>query len=165
MVRDPAGKYPDTVFFDTDTAASEEQTIQRLTHRWSIEITNREAKSLLGSADAQCRVEASVTRAPLMAYWCYCFVVLWFVTQFRKGKNFLVTRVPWYSKRNITFSDMLATARRSHFTSGISRDPSSGLPSPKINSMRSTRDPYALKNANIIEAILLKKKQRRGPSS
>lgn len=149
MVRDPAGKYPDTVFFDTDTAASDEQTIQRFTHRWSIEITNRETKSLLGSADAQCRAEASVTRAPLMAYWSYCFVVLWFVTQFRMGKNLLVAWVPWYSKRNITFSDMLAAARRSHFTSGISRDPRAGHYSPKITSARSTRDAYDLKKAKL----------------
>jgi hypothetical protein len=68
MVQDPGGKYPDTVFFDTDTAASDAETIQRFSHRWSIEITNRETKSLLGSADPQCRCEKSVTRAPLMAY-------------------------------------------------------------------------------------------------
>lgn len=67
MVRDPAGKYPDTVFFDTDTGASDEETIRRFSHRWSIEITNRETKSLLGSADPQCRCKESVSRAPLMA--------------------------------------------------------------------------------------------------
>lgn len=124
MVRDPGGKYPDTVFFDTDTAASDAETIQRFSHRWSIEITNRETKSLLGSADPQCRCEKSVTRAPLMAYWSYCFVVVWFVYQFRNGKDLLISSAPWYSKRNVTFSDMLAAARRSHFIPGISRDPS-----------------------------------------
>jgi hypothetical protein len=150
MVRDPAGKYPDTVFFDTDTAASDEQTIQRFTHRWSIEITNRETKSLLGSADAQCRLETSVTRAPLMAYWSYCLVVVWFVEQFRMGKNLLVQAAPWYSsKRNITFSDMLAAARRSVFTLGISRDPREHHYSPKIKPARSTRDPYSLKKAKL----------------
>jgi len=149
MVRDPAGRYPDTVFFDTDTAASDEQTIQRYTHRWSIEITNRETKSLLGSADAQCRLETSVTRAPLMAYWSYCFVVLWFVRQFRMGTNLLIPRVPWYSKRNITFSDMLAAARRSHLTTRISRDPRERLCSPKINPKHSPRDPYTLRRAKL----------------
>lgn len=124
MVRDPGGKYPDTVFFDTDTAASDAETIQRFSHRWSIEITNRETKSLLGSADPQCRCEKSVTRAPLMAYWSYCFVVVWFVYQFRSGKDLLLFSAPWYSKRNVTFSDMLAAARRSHLIPGISRDAS-----------------------------------------
>jgi len=124
MVRDPGGKYPDTVYFDTDTAASDAETIQRFSHRWSIEITNRETKSLLGSADPQCRSEKSVSRAPLMAYWSYCFVVVWFVDQFRAGKDLLIRTAPWYSKRHVTFSDMLAAARRSHFSPGISREPS-----------------------------------------
>jgi len=133
MVRDPAGKYPDTVFFDTDTGASDEETIQRFTHLWSIEITNRETKSLLGSADAQCRCEKSVTRAPLMAYWSYCLVVVWFVEQLRMGRDLLVQAAPWYStKRNITFSDMLAAARRSLFTLGFSREPSIRPNVPKI---------------------------------
>ena len=150
MVRDPAGRYPATVFFDTDTAASDEQTIQRFTHRWSIEITNRETKSLLGSADAQCRLETSVTRAPMMAYWSYCFVVLWFVGQFRMGRDLRATWVPWYSKKkNITFSDMLAAARRSYFAPRISRDPREHLCSPKINQQHSPRDPYSLKKAKL----------------
>jgi hypothetical protein len=149
MVRDPGGKYPDTVFFDTDTAASDEQTIQRFTHRWSIEITHRETKSLLGSADPQCRCKESVTRAPLMAYWSYCFVVVWFINQFRLGTDLLLRSVPWYSKRNITFSDMLAAARRSHFTPGISRDPWLDPKRSIFNKQRSTRDPHSLKKAKL----------------
>ncbi len=46
-----------------------------------------ETKALLGSADPQCHHEKSVTRAPLMAYWSYCFVVVWFVDQFRMEKT------------------------------------------------------------------------------
>jgi hypothetical protein len=149
MVRDPAGKYPDTVFFDTDTTASDEQTIQRFTHRWSIEITNRETKSLLGSADAQCRLETSVTRAPLMAYWSYCFVVVWFVDQFRMGKDLLIPSAPWYVKRSITFSDMLAAARRSHYTTGISREPRKRPSSPKITPARFSCRPEACLRAKL----------------
>lgn len=149
LVRDPARKYPDTAFFDTDTTASDQQTIKRFTHRWSIEITNRETKSLLGSADAQCRLETSVTRAPLMAYWSYCFVVLWFIDQFRMGKDLRLPSAPWYVKRSITFSDMLAAARRSHFNTGISREPGKHHSSPKIIVARSTRGPEALKRAKL----------------
>jgi DDE superfamily endonuclease len=149
LVRDPAGKYPDTAFFDTDTAASDQQTIQRFTHRWSIEITNRETKSLLGSADAQCRLETSVTRAPLVAYWSYCLVVLWFVDQWHKGKELLLHTAPWYVKRSITFSDMLAAARRSHFATGISRDPRKHHSSPKIITARCTRRPEAWQRAKL----------------
>jgi hypothetical protein len=149
MVRDPGGKYPDTVFFDTDTAASDTETIQRFSHRWSIEITNRETKSLLGSEDPQCRCKESVTRAPLMAYWSYSFVVVWFVSQFRAGKDLLVPAAPWYYKRNITFSDMLAAARRSHFTPGISRDPSIHRNYSKFGTQRSTSRTESNKRAKL----------------
>jgi hypothetical protein len=149
MVRDPGGKYPDTVFFDTDTAASDAETIQRFSHRWSIEITNRETKSLLGSADPQCRCERSVTRAPLMAYWSYCFVVVWFVHQFYKGKDLLVPSAPWYVKRSITFSDMLAAARRSHFISGISRDPSEHPKNVKFDTHPFIRRPEPYQRAKL----------------
>jgi len=149
MVRDPGGKHPDTVFFDTDTAASREETVLRFSHRWSIEITNRETKSLLGSADPQCRCEKSVTRAPLMAYWSYCFVVVWFVGQFRMGKDLLIPSAPWYVKRSITFSDMLAAARRSHYTTGISREPRKHQSTPKTIPTRFTRRPEAWQRAKL----------------
>jgi hypothetical protein len=149
MVRDPGGKYPDTVFFDTDTAASDAETIQRFSHRWSIEITNRETKSLLGSADPQCRCAKSVTRAPLMAYWSHCLVVVWFVTQFRKRKDLLLPSAPWYVKRSITFSDMLGAARRSHFTLGISRDPSVHPNNSKFDTHCFTRPPEAWQRAKL----------------
>ncbi|MGC8602509.1 MAG: hypothetical protein ACP5VS_02335 [Desulfomonilaceae bacterium] len=51
LVRDPVGKYPGTAFFDADSGASDIATIQRYTHRWGAEITNRETQFLLGSAD------------------------------------------------------------------------------------------------------------------
>lgn len=149
MVRDPGGKYPDTVFFDTDTAASDTETVQRFSHRWSIEITNRETKSLLGSADPQCRSEKSVSRAPLMAYWSYCFVVVWFVEQFRTGKDLLIRTAPWYSKRHITFSDMLATARRSHLVPGISREPSEHRNNSKFDTPLFTSRPQSRERAKL----------------
>lgn len=142
LVRDPCGKYPDTAFFDTDREASDEEVIERYSHRWSTEITNRETKSLLGSVDPQCRRERSVTRASLMAYWAYSLLVLWFVSQFRMGRVPLFQRAPWYfGKKTITFSDMLAEARRSHFTPRFSREPSVRDNHAKIRTARSTREP------------------------
>ena len=142
LVRDPCGKYPNTAFFDTDREASDQEVVQRYSHRWGTEITNRETKSLLGSADPQCRQERSVTRAALIAYWAYSLLVLWFVSQFRMGRVPLFQRAPWYfGKKNITFSDMLAEARRSHFAPRISREPSVRHNSAKITTARSTREP------------------------
>jgi len=139
LVRDPDEEYPDAVLFDPDIDATDTEIITRFSHRWSIEITNRETKHLLGSADPQCRCENSVSRAPLMAYWSYCLVVLWFVGQFRAGKDFLFCRAPWYPKKHITFSDMLAAARRSHMTTRFLVDHGLECHSPKFNNARSTR--------------------------
>jgi len=150
LVRDPCGKYPNTAFFDTDRQASDHQVIERFSHRWSTEITNRETKSLLGSDDPQCRRENSVTRSALMAYWAYSILVVWFVNQFRAGKIPLFLRAPWYSgKKNITFSDMLAEARRSHFRPGISRDPCVRANQAKISTPRSSRGTPFLKRAKL----------------
>lgn len=150
LVRDPTGEYPDVAYFDTDTAASDEQTIQRFSHRWSTEITYRETKSLLGSADPQCRKQKSVERTPMIAYWCYSLVVAWFVKQVRMGKDFLLYRPPWYSKKkNITFSDMIAAARRSHFAPTISRDPREQASCPKIIPSRSPRECRLIRKAKL----------------
>jgi hypothetical protein len=150
LVRDPAGKCPNMAFFDTDREASDEEVISRYSHRWSMEITNRETKSLLGSADPQCRREQSVTRAAMIAYWAYSLLVVWFVNQSRMGRVPLIRRAPWYSgKKNITFSDMLAEARRSHFKPRISRDPSIHDTSLKILAARPAREPPPRERAKL----------------
>lgn len=150
LVRDPCGKYPDTAFFDTDREASDQEVVERFSHRWSTEITNRETKSILGSADPQCRREQSVTRASLIAYWAYSLLVLWFVDQFRSGRVPLFQRAPWYwGKKNVTFSDMLAEARRSHFTPRISREPGARDNSTKIRAARPTREPPFYERAKL----------------
>jgi len=116
LCRDPLGIRPDTVFFDTDCSAPKEAILARYSARWSIEITNRETKHLLGTADPQCRTQKAVIRAPLIGLWAYSFVVIWFAKNFWAGRLSLPDSYPWYQRKtNITFSDMLAIARRSHF--------------------------------------------------
>jgi hypothetical protein len=147
LCRDPNGKYADTVFFDTDRTASAKDIVQWYAARWSIEITNRETKRLLGAADPQCRTENSVIRSPMFAYWAYSFVVLWFVQQFATAKDLAAGLAPWYrQKNNYTFSDMLAAARRSHFSCGICAKPSEISASSKINQ---TRHPHGIDHARI----------------
>ncbi len=84
-----------------------------------------------------------------MAYWSYCFVVVWFVDQFRSEKICLIRTAPWYSKRHITFSDMLATARRSHFIPGISREPSEYRNDVKFDTKHFTSRPQSRERAKL----------------
>jgi hypothetical protein len=140
LCRDPKGKYADTVFFDTDLTASAQDIVARYAARWSIEITNRETKQLLGAEDPQCRNQNSVIRAPMFAYWAYSFVVLWFVQQFSTAKNLVAEPPPWYrQKKNFTFSDMLAAARRSQFSLGIYAKAGEIKALPKIKQTRHQR--------------------------
>jgi len=140
LCRDLTGRNADIVFFDTDIQATPQQIIERYGARWSIEITNRETKHLLGAADPQCRKEQSVMRAPMFAYWAYCFVILWFVRQYSTAKNLVAAPAPWYrGKKSFTFSDMLAAARRSHFSVPISSEARKTNKLIKINKPRYTR--------------------------
>jgi len=51
LCRDPSGKHPDIVFFDTNVMSSATDIIERYAARFSIELTNRETKQLLGAAE------------------------------------------------------------------------------------------------------------------
>ena len=140
LCHDPVGHHADMIFFDTDPQARPQDIIERYAARWSIEVTNRETKNLLGTAEPQCRQENSVIRAPMFAYWAYSFVVIWFVRQFSKAKNLVADPAPWYChKKSFTFSDMLVAARRSHFTQRISSEATQINKLAKINDPRYTR--------------------------
>jgi hypothetical protein len=150
LAKDPKGKHDDCVFFDTDPDRSAEAVLGTYSSRWSIEITIRETKGLLGSADPQCRSEKSVFRAPMIAYWAYSLVVVWFVEQYRRGALLGFIRTPWYrQKKDTTFSDMLAAARRSHFKSVFSYESPQMETLPIINPARSTRQLVLTKRAKL----------------
>lgn len=150
LSRDLSGTYADTVFVDTDLCATAEEVIGRYAARSSIEVTNRETKELLGAADPQCRSESSVARAPLFAYWAYSLVVLWFVQNFQSTRLFVADPGPWYRhKKNFSFSDMLAAARRSHFRVTFLKEAGKHGTLPKFNHARSARQTWHIRNAKL----------------
>jgi len=150
LARDPKGVHDDSVFFDTDPDRPAEEILSTYSGRWSVEIAIRETKGLLGCADPQCRSEKSVFRAPMISYWAYCLVVVWFVEQYRGGASLSFIRAPWYPhKKDISFSDMLAAARRSHFTALSSCESAYTQTLPKFNPARSTRQTDLSKRAKL----------------
>jgi hypothetical protein len=150
LSRDLSGTYADTVFVDTDLCATSHEVIGRYAARSSIEVTNRETKELLGAADPQCRSELSVARAPLFAYWAYSLVVLWFVRHFQDTRFFVAAPGPWYRhKKNFSFSDMLAAARRSHFRVIILKESCQQGTLSKFNPARSARQTSYKRNAKL----------------
>jgi len=126
--------------FDTDCDSAANEIIERYAGRCSIEITNRAVKQLLGSADPQRRAEHSVFRAPMIAHWAYSLVVVWFVSQWRMGKRFPIMTGPWYGlKKDISFADMLAAARRSRFSIDILEEARERPHLPKFDYARCTK--------------------------
>jgi hypothetical protein len=84
-----------------------------------------------------------------MAYWSYCFVIVWFVNQFRMRKDLILPTAPGYAKRHVTFSDMLAAARRGHFTPRISRDPGKHPNNLKFCTVPFASQPVAYQRAKL----------------
>jgi hypothetical protein len=150
LARDPKDIHDDCVFFNTHSDRPVEGVLDSYSSEWTVEIAIRETNGLLGSADPQNRSERSVFRAPMIAYWAYCLVVVWFVEQYRRSARFCFIRAPWYKhKKDISFSDMLAAAGRSHFTSVFSYESVHMQTVPKFNPARSTCQPDLTKRAKL----------------
>jgi DDE superfamily endonuclease len=113
VVRDFPGHERDDVFVSTDPALSARTIIESFAKRWSLEVTFHETKGKLGFEDPQNRAERAVERTAPLAFVAYSLTVLWYVLQGQHGRAAKLPTLPWYThKAGVTFSDMLATLRR-----------------------------------------------------
>jgi hypothetical protein len=97
-------------FFSTCAADTPETVLCRYAARWSIEVTNHDAKGQLGFEEPQGWTRQAVRRTAPMAMLLYSLVTLWFS---REGhRHYQPPRRPWYrGKTHASFADMLATLR------------------------------------------------------
>lgn len=151
LTRDPAGKFKDRAYFTTDTQASVETVLQRIAHRWAIEVSFRNAKQLFGLGDAQngwskrsekrssakrvrpsgpqprgSRGELAVRRTAPIAWLVYALTVLHYLDVGRPGKEVELVRhfAPWYRhKRHPSVADMLARLRADLLARRLSPSP------------------------------------------
>jgi hypothetical protein len=130
LVRGFPGHDHDDVFVCTDQRTSPQRIIETFCLRWSLEVTFHFAKGKLGFEDPQNRTELAVERTAPMALWIYTLVVVWFLEHGRHLRTARMQSSPWYRKRAPTFSDMLATLRRSSWAEGLS-DPQAKHPDPQ----------------------------------
>ena len=122
VVRDPDGGRRDEAFFATDVAMSPQAIVESFVRRWSIETTFQEARAYLGLETLRNRTANAVRRSVPMLLALYSFIVVWFARHVRCPEA-CVRRTPWYPKRHVTFSDMLAAARRDILSEGVSSRP------------------------------------------
>ena len=72
-----------------------------------------ETKGKLGFEDPQNRTERAVERTAPFAFIAYTLVIVWYVLYGHGSRAAKLPSMPWYRhKAGVTFSDMLATLRR-----------------------------------------------------
>lgn len=97
------------VFYSTDVSLSEEEILQRYSHRWPVETMFQDCKGHLGLGEPQNRTQQSVRRTTPAMIYLYGVIVLWHEHVRAKPGCFVRW---WPGKRDASFADMLATVRR-----------------------------------------------------
>jgi hypothetical protein len=111
FVHDLQGTHRDEYFYSTDPAMEPDQIVSLFTGRWSIEVTFQELRRHLGFATPRNWSLKSVLRTAPCLLGLFSLVSLIFHRLWRQ------TRIkpqcdPWYTKKEVTFSDALACVRR-----------------------------------------------------
>jgi hypothetical protein len=97
-------------FFSTCPDDTAEAVLTRYAARWSMEVTNHDAKGQLGFEEPQGWTRRAVQRTAPTAMLLYSLVVLWFSGE--GHRHYEAPHRPWYpGKTRASFADMLATLR------------------------------------------------------
>jgi hypothetical protein len=121
IVRDPDGREKDDYFFTTDLTACALDIPDHYGGRWSIEVTFRDVKQLLGAQEPQCWADQGPERAAALAYWLYSLVWSSFLAAGEAAHRAACQPTPWYpQKRHPAFADALAWLRRHLWRARIS---------------------------------------------
>ena len=122
IVRDPSGDHEDEFFFSTDLSLSSRAIVEGYGHRWSQEVTHREAKQQMGIDDPQARLRPAVERQAPFCLMLLSLVKLWYLTVGHRQDDLLAWRDAWYTqKEGVPFTDMLAALRFSSWRLWFSR--------------------------------------------
>jgi hypothetical protein len=135
VVRDPTGTQPDDFFVtsaDPDSpAADPATTASGYTGRWSIEVTNRDAKQALGGEDPQSWKGQGPARAAALSLWLHTAIWCWYLSTHADTPTWR-TR-PWYPhKHTASFADALAALRRTLWRQRITAMSAHPALQPKI---------------------------------
>lgn len=125
VVRDPAGKRKDDIFFCTDLSASAQFILETYAKRWTLEVTFHDAKQSLGLEDSPAQAAQAVERTAPMAALVYALVLLWYAGRSQEQRATPWPLRPWYRRKTApSFPDMLAALRRESWRLYISTPPS-----------------------------------------
>jgi hypothetical protein len=131
VVRDLEGKRPDEVFFTTDVEMEPREIVEAFVRRWGLETTFQETRRHLGLETLRNRTAKAVSRSVPLLLATYSLIVVWFAKHVRAPEAHK-RATPWYAKSSVTFSDMLAAARRDILSEGVSSPPQSERAESKV---------------------------------
>jgi hypothetical protein len=105
-------------FFSTCSDDTAEAVLTRYAARWSMEVTNHDAKGQLGFEEPQGWTRQAVQRTAPTAMLLYSLVVLWFSGE--GHRHYEAPKRPWYpGKTQASFADMLVTLRCQSVKAGV----------------------------------------------
>lgn len=131
VVRDPKGKRPDEVFFTTDVGMRPRAIVEAFVRRWGLETTFQETRRHLGLETLRNRTARAVSRSVPLLLATYSLIVVWFAKHVR-APELRKLATPWYQKPSVTFSDMLAAARRDILSEGVLSPPQAERAESKV---------------------------------
>jgi hypothetical protein len=123
FVHDLQGTHRDDYFYTTDTTLKPEQIISHFTARWPIETTFQEVRAHLGFETTRQRVANSVLRMAPCLLGLFSVVCLIFAAHARRHRV-RPAATAWYAKKELTFSDAMATVRRLFWSQTVFEKPS-----------------------------------------
>jgi hypothetical protein len=133
IVRDPEGQEEDDYFFTTDLDACTLEIPDHYGGRWSIELTFRDVKQLLGGQEPQCWAAQGPEQAAAVAYWLYTLIWTCFLLAHSAERQQAMRPWPWYPQKTVpSFADALACLRR-HLWHGRITPGAGGMPALAIN--------------------------------
>ena len=112
IVRDPAGREKDDLFFCTDATVPDLQIAQRAYDRWGVEEAILEAKQQLGFEDTRGWCSKTVNRQAPLAMVLTTLVKAWYARCAAAEPSLAPESTPWHAKTRPSFADMLAALRR-----------------------------------------------------
>jgi len=130
-VVDRDGTHRDDCVFSTDITLTPQRVVSLFTRRWSIEVTFEEVRAHLGFETTRQRVAKSVLRTAPCLLGLFSVISLVFNTH-QRGHPIRPACTAWYIKKDLTFSDAIATVRRLLWTKTVFGTSASGHHVPKL---------------------------------
>jgi hypothetical protein len=125
VVRDPAGKRKDDIFFCTDLSTGAQFILGAYAKRWCLEVMFHDAKQSLGLEDSPAQAAQAVGRTAPMAALVYALVLLWYAGRSQEQRTTPWPLRPWYRRKTApSFPDLLAALRRESWRAYLSAPPS-----------------------------------------